>query len=254
MPERVCEVMRIHIINPNTTFSMTEKIAAAAEAVAGEGTEIFATQPEMGPVSIEGYYDEAFAVPGMLARIAQAEKRSISGHIIACFDDTGLDAARSIADAPVVGIGEASFHAASLIAGKFSVITTLSRSIPAIEHNLARYGLATRCTRVRASEIPVLSLDDPASEASLRISEEIERAKAEDGCDAIVLGCAGMADLAARLSTLHQLPVVDGVAAAVGLIEMLNRCGLKTSKRLGYATPQAKTYAGDFARFAPRDV
>lgn len=188
----------------------------------------------------------------MLARIAQAEKRGVAGHIIACFDDTGLDAARTLASAPVVGIGEAAFHAASLIAGKFSVITTLSRSIPAIEHNLARYGLGTRCVKVRASEIPVLSLDDPTSDASRRISEEIERAKADDLCDAIVLGCAGMADLAARLSSLHHLPVVDGVAAAVGLIEMLCRCGLKTSKRLGYATPRAKTYTGDFAPYAPR--
>ena len=61
---------------------------------------------------------------------------------------------------PVVGIGEAAFHMASLIAGKFSVVTTLSRSVPAIEHNLVRYGLASRCARVRASDVPVLELED----------------------------------------------------------------------------------------------
>jgi len=188
--------MLIHLVNPNTTKSMTAKIGKAAEAVAAPGTKIWATQPDMGPVSIEGYYDEAFAVPGMLVRIREAELQSIAGHVIACFDDTGLDAARSLAEAPVIGIGEAAFHAATFISGKFSVVTTLSRSIPAIEYNLIRYGLITRCTKVRAAEVPVLSLEEPNSPARVRISQEIEKAKTEDRCDAVVLGCAGMADLA----------------------------------------------------------
>ena len=246
-----CDPMRLHVVNPNTTASMTDKIAKAARAVAGAGVEIVATQPEMGPVSIEGYYDEAFAVPGMLARIANADRAGVSGHIIACFDDTGLDAARALATVPVIGIGEAAFHAASLIAGRFSVITTLGRSIPAIEHNLTRYGLASRCAHVRAAEVPVLALEDPKSAARDRISGEIEAAKRQDRAEAIVLGCAGMADLAASLSEQHGIPVVDGVAAAVVFAEGLARIGLKTSKLGGYAPPLAKTYAGSFAGFAP---
>ena len=243
--------MLIHVVNPNTTQSMTSKIAAAAKAAATAGTEILAAQPDMGPVSIEGYFDEAFSVPGLLQCIAQAEAQGVDGHVIACFDDTGLDAARCLAKAPVIGIGEAAFHAASLVAGKFSVVTTLSRSIPAIEHNLVRYGLASRCARVRASEVPVLSLEEPGSPACRLISEEIEKAKSEDRAEAIVLGCAGMADLARRLSEEHGLPVIDGVSVAVGLIEMLARNGIMTSKRGGYAAPLPKTYMGIFAPFAP---
>lgn len=245
-------VPRIHVVNPNTTRSMTDRIGQAARSIAAPGTEILLTQPDMGPVSIEGYYDEAYAVPGMLARIAEAERAGVAGHVIACFDDTGLDAARCIATAPVIGIGEAAFHAASLVAGKFSVVTTLSRSIPAIEHNLTRYGLIARCVKVRACDVPVLELENPLSNAAQLISAEIESAKAEDRAEAIVLGCAGMADLATALSSKHGLPVVDGVAAAVGLVEALARMGLKTSKRGGYAAPRAKPYAGSFAAFAPR--
>ena len=58
----------------------------------------------------------------------------------------------------MVGIGEAAFHVASLVAGRFSVVTTLGRAIPAIEFNLVKYGLASRCARVRAAEIPVSPL------------------------------------------------------------------------------------------------
>ena len=57
--------MRILVVNPNTTASMTEKIGAAARTVAAHDTEIIAVNPTDGPVSIEGYYDEVFSVPGL---------------------------------------------------------------------------------------------------------------------------------------------------------------------------------------------
>ena len=65
------------------------------------------------------------------------------------------------------------------------------------------------------------------------------------------MGCAGMADLAQSLSDEHGLPVIDGVGAAVGLIEMLARNSLQTSKVGGYSRPLPKTYTGSFAAFAP---
>jgi allantoin racemase len=232
--------MRILVINPNTTASMTAKIGAAARAVASPGTVITAVNPLRGPASIEGYYDEAFSVPGLLEEIAKGEAAGVDGHVIACFDDTGLEAARSLATAPVIGIGEAAFHMASLLAHRFSVVTTLSRSIAAIETNLMKYGLIARCARVRAAEVPVLALEDPHSDARARISEEIERAKIEDRAEAIVLGCAGMADLAADLTARHGVVVVDGVSAAVKLAEGLAALGLRTSKSGAYAPPLEK--------------
>ncbi len=243
--------MKILIVNPNTTASMTAKIGLAARAVAAMGTEIIVVNPADGPVSIEGYYDEAFSVPGLLREIAKGEQQGVLAHIIACFDDTGLEAARSLATAPVIGIGEAAFHLASMLGHRFSVVTTLSRSIAAIETNLMKYGLDSRCARVRAAEVPVLSLEDPHSDASQRISTEIERAKAEDHAEAIVLGCAGMADLAQRLTQQHGLPVIDGVASAVKLAEAMAVLGLQTSKIGAYASPAAKAYLGQFQSDAP---
>jgi allantoin racemase len=244
--------LRILIVNPNTTAAMTETIGRAARAVASAGTEIIAVNPPDGPVSIEGYYDEVFSVPGLLGEIARGEALGVSAHIIACFDDTGLEAARSLAFAPVIGIGEAAFHLASMLGHRFSVVTTLSRSIAAIETNLMKYGLAHRCARVRACEIPVLALDDPNSNAPEQISAEIELAKHHDRAEAIVLGCAGMAELAARLTEKHGLPVIDGVASAVKLAEAFGTLGLRTSKIGAYADPRPKPYLGSLAPFAPR--
>jgi allantoin racemase len=244
--------MRLNIVNPNTTAAMTRTIAAAAAKVARPDTVIRAVESAFGPTSIEGAYDDAFAVPGLLARIAEGEAEGADAHVIACFDDTGLDAARALADAPVVGIGEAGFHLASLLAHRFAVVTTLSRSVPVLENNLLRYGLDRRCARVRATDVPVLELDNPGSNARAKVAGEIRRALDEDGAEAIVLGCAGMADLAASLTEEFGVPVIDGVAAAVVLAEGLAAVGLKTSKRGGYARPLAKNYSGIFAPFSPK--
>lgn len=244
--------MLLNIVNPNTSASMTRIIADAAERVARPGTRICAVESPFGPASIEGHYDDAFAVPGLLVRIAEGEAAGADTHIIACFDDTGLDAARTLASAPVVGIGEAAFHMASLIAHRFAVVTTLARSIPVIETNLLRYGLDRRCARVRAADVPVLELDKPGSDARRRIGAEIEKALADDGAEAIVLGCAGMADLSGALSDEFGVPVVDGVAAAVTLAEGLAALKLKTAKRGGYASPLPKSYSGLFEPFSPK--
>ena len=247
--------MNIVVINPNTTAAMTARIAATAQSVANAGTNIITIQPSAGPASIEGYADEAMAVPHMLqAMFAEqiknpANSGGVAGYVIACFDDTGLDAARCVLDAPVVGIGEASFHMASLIAPRFSVVTTLSRSISPIEHNLIKYGLGARCARVRAAEVAVLDLENTASAAYAHISSEIRAALVEDRAEAIVLGCAGMTDLASRLSQEHGVPVIDGVGSAVKLIESLAVLGLKTSKRTTYAAPLRKAYAGAVPNF-----
>src|SRR6266851_3994610 len=226
------DLMRILIVNPNTTAVMTEKIGRAGRAAAAPGTEIIVVNPPDGPVSVEGYYDAAFSVPGLLAEIAKGDALGVS--------------------APVIGIGEAAFHLAAMLGHRFSVVTTLSRSIAAIENNLLKYGLASRCGKVRACELPVLSLDDPASDAAAQIGAEIELAKQEDRAEVIVLGCAGMADLAARLAERHGLPVIDGIASAVKLAEAFGALGLKTSKIGAYAFPRPKPYFGSFASFAPR--
>jgi len=227
--------MNILVINPNTTVGMTEKIEAAANRAAASGTQITAVTSASGPVSIEGYYDEALSVPGLLKVIR--DSADFDAVVIACFDDTGLDAARCVTDKPVIGIGEAAYSMAGMLANKFSVVTTLARSVPALEHNLMKYGLDRRCARVRSSEVAVLDLEDDSSGAYEKIAAEIARAIADDKAEAIVLGCAGMTDLASKLSQQFDRPVLDGVACAVSLAEAMARLQLKTSRHGGYAPP-----------------
>lgn len=245
--------MKIAVINPNTTASMTAIIADAARRVAHPDTIIHAVTSSMGPASIEGYYDEALALPGLLIEIARAEREGASAAIIACFDDTGLDAARALAGIPVLGICEAALSTASFIAQRITVVTTMERSRLPIEHLVHRYG-KSGTVKVRAADIPVLSLEDPHSNARDRLREEITAALLNDGAEAIVLGCAGMADLAHRLSEEFSVPVIDGVAAAVKQAEGLVALGLTTAKSRAYAAPVDKRFTGMLEAFAPSRI
>ncbi|GAB4193289.1 MAG: hypothetical protein OHK0024_33460 [Thalassobaculales bacterium] len=243
--------MKILVINPNTTRSMTDSIGHAAAAAAAPGTEVVTRQPDKGPVSIESQYDSAYCVPGMLELIRAGEAEGFDGYVIACFRDPGLEAAREIARGPVVGICEAAMHAAAILGKGFSVISTLPRSVP-VQHDLARkYGFHHLLKSVRAAGVPVLELEDPHSGASDKVKREVERAAAEDGAEVVLLGCAGMAELARRLTAETGVVALDGVTVAVKLVEALAGLGLATSKRIAYDWPRAKPYTGAFAAQAP---
>ena len=106
------------------------------------------------------------------------------------------------------------------------------------------------CRRVRAIDLPVLELENPHSNARRMITEECRRALDEDGSGAIVLGCAGMADLTAALTHELGVPVIDGVAAGVKIVEALVGLGLKTSKRGDLAYPIRKPFTGHLSGMA----
>lgn len=247
------DAVHLRVINPNTTASMTATIGEAAARAASPGTAVTAVNPEMGPASIESHYDEALAVPGLLQEIARGEAEGADGYVLACFGDPGLDAARELAEGPVVGIAEAAMHLATLLGRHFSVVTTLERTIGRAEELAERYGFRTACAGIRAVDIPVLELELPGSHARRTVAAACRRALDEDGSDVIVLGCAGMADLCAELSRELGVPVVDGVAAATRLAESLVALGLTTSRRGEYGRPPLKEYSGALAGFSLAD-
>ncbi|AHH99880.1 aspartate/glutamate racemase family protein [Kutzneria albida] len=237
--------MRITVINPNTSQHMTDLIGQSARGVALPGTVIDAVCPDMGPASIESHYDEALSVPGLLARIESAERAGAEGHVIACFGDPGLDAARELATGPVVGIAEAAMRVATSLGRSFSVVTTLRRTCGRAWDLAERYGVRGFCAGVHACEVPVLDVDGCPELIAATCRSVLER----DGSDVLVLGCAGMTSLCAKLSAELGVPVVDGVRSATLLVQSLVLMGLRTGKHGEFAAPPPKPYAGPLHGF-----
>ncbi|YCH31416.1 aspartate/glutamate racemase family protein [Erwinia sp. D4-22] len=236
----------IQVINPNTTQTMTDTIASAARVAASPGTEIIAVSPTQGVPSIEGHADEAIAALGVLDLVKRGREQGVQGHVIACFGDPGLLAARELASGPVIGIAEAAMHMATMVATRFTVVTTLPRTLIIARHLLQQYGFTHHCAALHAIDLPVLALEDGSGLAQEKVRSRCLQAQREDGCGAIVLGCGGMATLARDLTQELGMPVIDGVGAAVKMVESLVSLGLGTSKYGDLAFPREKKITGVF--------
>lgn len=225
--------MRILMLNPNTSESMTAEIAEAARSVAGAATEIDCMSPRFGSSAIDSSaesYLSAVGVMDVVATLVDAGRFDYDAVVLAGFGEHGKDALQEMLTVPVFDIAECAAHVAHLIGRRFSVVTTLARSIAPIEDRLLLAGLNAHCASVRACGLGTAEVDADPAGAVAAIVDEAARAVAEDGADVICLGCAGMAGVTAAISNKIGVPAIDGVAAAVALAQAVVGLGLSTSK------------------------
>ena len=162
--------------------------------------------------------------------------------IYAGYGEHGREGLQEVLDVPVVDITEVSAATAMYLGHAYSVVTSLDRTVPLIENRLKLAGLDARCASVRACGLAVLDIEDDVQRATEAIVEQAKCAIAEDKGEVIVLGCGAMSDLAGAIGSRVNVPVVDGVPAAVTVAESLVRLGLTTSKARTYAAPLPKGF------------
>lgn len=235
--------MRILVVNVNTTESMTEGIARAAREAASAGTEIVGLTPTFGAESCEGNVESYLAALGVMDAVMK-HPGQFDAVIQAGYGEHGREGLQELLDVPVVDITEAGAALAMFLGHRFSVVTTLDRTVPLIEDRLLLAGLNTHCASVRASGMAVLELENEPDRAVEAIADQAAEAVDRDRAEVIVLGCGGMADLKEVIVDRCEVPVVDGVTAAVKLAESLVGLGLKTSKVRTYAEARPKQMRG----------
>ena len=212
--------MRILVVNSNTTPSVTERIGAAARAVASPGTEVVAVSAPFGLPLIVTRADWLAAGPATLAALAE-HRGTYDAAVIACFGDPGLDAAKELLDVPVLGISEAAFHAACMLGRRFGVVSFTAALRPMFEECLAHHGLTARCAGFRMG--PAFS-GDPGTVAEERLdllAGLCAESVAQDGAEAIILAGGPLAGLAPLLQPHVAVPLIDGTQAALRLAEAM---------------------------------
>jgi allantoin racemase len=235
--------MKLLVVNVNTTASMTAAIAESARSVASLGTEIVGLTPAVGAESVEGNFESYLAAVAVMSAVVTYDG-PFDAVVQAGFGEHGREGLQELLDVPVVDITEAAGHVASLIGHRYSVVTTLDRTVPLIEDRLLLAGLRERCASVRSSGLTVLQLEEDPETAVKAIVREAELAVRDDRAEVICLGCGGMAGLDEAVRQATGVPVVDGVTAAVKLAESLVGLGLSTSKVRTYARPRPKRVTG----------
>ena len=117
--------MKILLLNPNTTNSITDRLFKTASLVKSEETELIPITADKGFPYISNKAEAQIAGVGVLEIIAKHEK-NFDAIIIAAFGDPGLIAARETFQIPIVGLGEASMLSACLF-GKNSQLFHLHK-------------------------------------------------------------------------------------------------------------------------------
>lgn len=208
--------MHLVYINPNSTEAMTHSVVAVAARNAPQ-VQVTGLTNTKGPAAIEGPEDGDAAIPGVLQLVAEAQLVGADAIVIACFDDTGLSQARSLATCPVLGIGHSAYTVASLQGGGFCVVTSVENAVPVIKGNIETSGFGENCTLVKASGLSVLTIEQGGEEMLDQLSQAILEAKDQYICQTVILGCAGMAMHHGVLARRTGTKLIDGVVASTHL-------------------------------------
>ena len=222
------------------------------DSVKDPGTEIAVHGiTKVGGVADQFHYLDYLETGEVLKNVQTAVKQGYDAFLIGNVGDPGLQAAREIANIPVLALCETSLHLACMMGRNFSLVTINEKFTPRILDNVARYGLAGRLACWNRMKVDrILHLDAGFHDARAR--KEIFRqflkaanANVEAGAEVIVpAGGVVMALLAE--AGIHEAnrntPVLNGITALVKQAEAvvkINRImgGKFPSKRLYYAPP-----------------
>lgn len=235
--------MRLLLLNPNTTFSVTDRIADAASAAASPETEIVAMTAPKGVPYIATRAEAAIGGAVVLEMLAEHHDQ-VDAAVIAAFGDPGLGGARELFDIPIVGLAEAGMLTACMLGRTFAIVTFAEALGPWYEECVAWHGLSSRCACVLTLGGTFGSVDSVQDEKEDLLIGLAERAVTENRADVIILAGAPLSGLARKVRHRIPVPVVDCVEAAVKQAEALVTLAPRKATAGTFKRPAAKSSIG----------
>ncbi len=243
------------LINGNTTASITAALANRARRHLAGRADVVADSARFGPPYIENRTDALVAGHAVLSTAAAAvaeSKKPFDAAVIACFGEPGLGAMREAMPFPVVGMAEAGMLTAMQVATRFAILTPGLRW-PAMLLELAgHYGVRDRCAGVRPLDMGGVELASNPEAALDRVVAAAEALLVDTGADALVIGGAALLGVTDELRRRLPVPVIDSLAAAVGMALTLADLGLRKPTQGAYAPLGPRVMTGldpDLTRF-----
>ncbi|GAA3952892.1 aspartate/glutamate racemase family protein [Allohahella marinimesophila] len=228
--------MRILLLNGNTSESITEALFAEARRHAGGETEIVATRCERGANVVASRAAEVVAASAMLEAVAAVDE-PFDAVLVAISFDTAVQALRELLPVPVVGMTEAACHVATMVGSRFGVVLPGERNAAVYRERIVACGFEPRFAgmRVVGSSAAALYADPENALEAIRIAAQA--LVDEDRCDAVILAGAALVGLHRRIQADCPVPLIDGIACGVGMLESLVRLKLPKPRAGSYAAP-----------------
>ncbi|WP_298013012.1 aspartate/glutamate racemase family protein [uncultured Castellaniella sp.] len=235
--------MRLLVINPNISTSVSDLIEAEARRAAADDTQITMLTAQFGVAYIETRFESLIA--GYATSILAAEHAPAhDAVIVAAFGDPGVTGLREALDIPVVGMTEAALMSACLLGQRFSIIAISSRITAWYRENVERNGLISRLASIRNLESPLRDIGSVQEDHAEKLIALCNDAVEHDHADSIILAGAPLAGLARRVRDQLPVPVVDGVSSAVCHAQTLARLAPVGASKGSFARPPVKPNAG----------
>ena len=235
--------MKLLLINPNISDSVSELIRAEALRSASPGTEIEVLTAPFGVAYIETRF-EAMIGAYATAQLAAEHHAGFDAVVVAAFGDPGLNALREVLPCPVTGLTEAALASACLLGQRFSIVAISQRIRAWYRETVSAYGLESRLASIRGLGEPLADIGNVQGNQGERLVALAERCVDEDGADVIVLAGAPLAGLARSLRGRLPVPSVDGVSSAVRHAETLVALQPGRAQRGSFAAPPQKPHQG----------
>jgi len=235
--------MKILLINPNTSVTVTERLVAAASTVAAPGTEIIPLTAARGVPYIASRAEAAIAAVIVMEMLAEHWQQADAA-IIAAFGDPGLGGARELFPIPIVGMAEAAMLTACMLGRRFAIVSFTEALGAWYRECVEGHGLLGRLAAIRLLTGGFASIGSVQEEKAEALVELALRSVMEDEADVIVLAGAPLAGLAAVVRDRIPVPVVDGAAAALKQAEALASLGVRKGTAGTYKRPPAKPATG----------
>lgn len=230
--------MKLMIVNPNSSETVTGAIMESARRGASPGTELIGVTTKGGTRNIDSafgdYLSGAYVIRTCLEAVPLHEPDAV---VLAGFGRVGIDALKEALAIPVVSISEASMAMACLLGHRFTTLTMLQQFIPYQQDLVRLYGFEAKCASVRAIDVNVEECVTNRAKTLAQLTVEIRKVVAEDRAEVVILACAGLCGYDAELSRLAGIPVLDPVAVAVKVAEGFVGLGLAHSKVRKFAHP-----------------
>jgi allantoin racemase len=235
--------MKLLLINPNISDSVSDLIRAEAQRACSPGTQIEVLTAPFGVAYIETRF-EALIGAYATAQLAAEHHAAYDAVVVAAFGDPGLAGLREALPVPVTGLTEAALASAHLLGHRIAVIAISQRIQAWYREVIDSYGFGSRLASIRALDRPLSAIGGVQEEHAQALQALAERAVDEDGAEVIVLAGAPLAGLARSLKGRLPVPVVDGVSSAVRHAETLAALQPGLARRGSFAPPPLKPNRG----------